>query len=73
MLVGASGLVRAEDFLIDPTLRSGDVVVTTDGVRIFRSESKEFLSLAQIRDIPNDQRSALAAIDKIARTVTEPQ
>jgi hypothetical protein len=65
MTVGTDALVRAEDFLTDPTLRSGDVVVTTEGVRIYRGQGREFWSLAQIRDISKDKRSALAAIDRL--------
>lgn len=71
MTVGADGLVRAEDFLTDPTLRSGDVVVTTDGVRIYRGEGREFSSLAQISDIPKEKRSALAAIDRLLERTSQ--
>jgi hypothetical protein len=67
--------IRPEDFLADDTLRSGDVVVTSDGLRIFTGERDgekhhrpAFLALAQMRELPKATQGALTAIEKAIKT-----
>jgi len=61
-------------WLDDSTLRPGDTVVTSTGVRVLRSgsrfpyKSSDFLSLADTRNVSLDKRGALAAIEKAIRT-----
>jgi hypothetical protein len=55
----------------DPTLRKGDLVMTADGIRMFRGAShspygvSDFIGLAQAPLRP-EQRDALTAIERVA-------
>lgn len=61
-------------FQTDYTLRPGDSVVTSQGVRILRRGSRypykerDFVSLAETQDVPLANRSALAAIERVLKT-----
>jgi hypothetical protein len=61
-------------FQSDFTLRPGDSVVTPQGVRILRRGShypykeRDFVSLAETRDVPASSRSALVAIERVLNT-----
>jgi len=61
-------------FLADPTLRPGDTVITPQGVRVLRRGSHypfkqtDFLALAETRDVPLSNRSALYAIERALMT-----
>ncbi len=62
------------DFYADPTLRPGDTIVTSEGVRILRQGSHypfketDFVSLAQAGDAPLAKRSALNEIERVLKT-----
>jgi hypothetical protein len=65
--------VESKAVLNDNTLRAGDTVVTSEGVRVFRGgafphKSSDFMSLAETRDLPAEKRGALAAIDRLVKT-----
>jgi len=67
----AGQTVVADDFLVDSTLRPGDVVVTSHGLRVFRGRAAPrhaFLSLSESRDMPRAKHGALAAIDRVLKT-----
>lgn len=70
----ADDATQTKALLNDPTLRPGDSVVTSEGVKVFEGSSyaphskESFLSLAETRDIPRSQRGALAAIDRAIKT-----
>ncbi|MGA8172108.1 MAG: DUF2865 domain-containing protein [Methylocystis sp.] len=69
----AGNPVNSEALLNDPTLRAGDTVVTSQGVRVFRGgaypfKSSDFMSLAETRNLPMEKRGALAAIDRVIKT-----
>ena len=61
-------------FQSDFTLRPGDSVVTPQGVRVVRRGShypfkeRDFLSLAETRDVPVSNRRALYAIERVLQT-----
>jgi len=63
--------LRAEDFLVDRTLRRGDIVATGVGLRVFighaKARQKAFLALTEMRDFSKEKRGALAAIDKVSK------
>jgi hypothetical protein len=80
-LTAEAELIHADDFLADDTLRSGDVVVSSEGLRVFTGERDAhkrrrpaFLSLAQTRELGRDGRlskeaqGALSAIEKAMQT-----
>lgn len=66
--------VESQALLNDFTLRPGDSVVTSRGVRVFRGgrhyphQAGDFLSLAETRDIPRSTRGALAMIERALKT-----
>jgi hypothetical protein len=67
--------IRPVDFLADETLRSGDVVVTSEGLRVYTGQrsgdnghADAFLALAQTRDMPKSTQGALSAIDRAIKT-----
>jgi Protein of unknown function (DUF2865) len=69
---GAQGArENANALLGDPTLRKGDLVMTTDGVRMFRGSSSspyglnDFVSLAQ-SSLPRAERDELMAMEREA-------
>jgi hypothetical protein len=69
----AGNPVDSNTVLNDPTLRAGDSVVTTEGVRVFKGgaypfKSSDFMSLAETRNLPIEKRGALAAIDRVLKT-----
>lgn len=70
----ASAAASTRAAMSDPTLRPGDTVVTAQGVRVVRRGSHypfratDFLSLAETRDSPVSQRSALYAIERALKT-----
>ncbi|HXY58931.1 MAG TPA: DUF2865 domain-containing protein [Methylocystis sp.] len=70
----ADDATQTKALLNDPTLRPGDSVVTSEGVKVFAGDSSgphskgSFLSLAETRDISPSQRGALAAIDRAIKT-----
>lgn len=70
----AGAAAAASAFLSDSTLRPGDTVVTPQGVRVLRRgshypfKSTDFLSLAETRDAPLSNRSALFAIERALKT-----
>lgn len=61
-------------FLGDSTLRPGDTVVTPQGIRVVKRGSRypfkqsDFLALAETRDVPLSNRSALFAIERALKT-----
>ena len=70
----AGAAAAASAVLADSTLRPGDTVVTAQGVRVLRRgshypfKSTDFLSLAETRDAPLSNRSALYAIERALKT-----
>lgn len=69
----ADDAVQTKALLNDPTLRPGDSVVTSEGVKVFRGGSAPyrkdaFLSLAQTPNLSPSKRGALAAIDRAIKT-----
>lgn len=58
----------------DFTLRPGDTVVTSQGVRVVRRGShfpfkeRDFVSLAETQDVPASNRRVLYAIDRVLKT-----
>ncbi len=70
---GAADPIESGALLNDPTLQAGDSVVTAKGVRVFKGggalphKSSDFLSLAEIRNLPIPKRGALAAIDRMVK------
>jgi len=69
----ADDAVQTKAVLNDPTLRAGDTVVTSEGVKVFRGGSTPyrkdaFLSLAQTPNLSPSKRGALAAIDRVIKT-----
>jgi hypothetical protein len=72
--VASTPASAAKALLSDPTLRYGDLIVTTKGVQVYRGASNvvqhktnEFLSLAETHAIAPAHRGALAAIDKMLK------
>ncbi len=65
-------------FLRDPTLRRGDVVVTTDGLKVFtgaantQHASTEFSALSRASQFAAGNSNVLAAIDRANRLSTKP-
>lgn len=70
----ATAAAASRALLSDSTLRAGDSVVTSQGVRIVRRGSRfpfketDFLSLAESGDVPLSNKSALYAIEKALKT-----
>ncbi|PPD44188.1 MAG: hypothetical protein CTY15_08095 [Methylocystis sp.] len=70
----ASAKASTNALLSDPTLRPGDTVVTPQGVKVVRRGSHypfratDFLSLADTREAPVSNRSALYAIERALKT-----
>ncbi len=65
--------VESKAVFNDHTLRVGDSVVTSQGVRVFKGgafpyNSSDFMSLAETRNLPAEKRGALAAIDRVLKT-----
>jgi hypothetical protein len=65
------GPIEAEALLSDPTLRKGDLVMTPDGVRVFRGASNsraganDFVSIAQ-SSLPRAERDELMAMERVS-------
>ena len=65
-------------FLLDPTLRRGDVVVTTQGLQVFtgapsgQHSAAEFAPLAQASQLVKGNFTVLAAIDRANRFSDKP-
>jgi hypothetical protein len=63
--------------LNDPTLRKGDVVVTTKGFLVFQGAktrsitSSDFVALSQARSLPKDLRAALVAMERASASQPE--
>ncbi|WP_442754066.1 DUF2865 domain-containing protein [Methylocystis sp. JAN1] len=70
----ATAAAATQALLSDATLRPGDSVVTSQGVRVVKRGSHypyketDFLSLAESADVPLSQKSALYAIEKALKT-----
>jgi len=70
----ADDATQTKALLNDQTLRPGDSVVTSEGVKVFEGRTSgphskgSFLSLAETRDISPSQRGALVAIDRAIKT-----
>jgi hypothetical protein len=70
----APDLTQPDAILHDATLREGDSVMTTKGVRVFQGgracphKESDFLALADARDITKSKRVALLAIEKAVKT-----
>lgn len=70
----ATAAAATQALLSDSTLRPGDSVVTSQGVRIVKRGSHypyketDFLSLAESENVPLSQKSALYAIEKALKT-----
>jgi hypothetical protein len=60
-------------FLNDPTLRAGDVVVTPNGLMVFRGDgggyhaNRDFVALAKASSLSGAERRTLASIEKANR------
>jgi hypothetical protein len=69
-----NGVEKNDALLHDATLRSGDSVVTAQGVRVFHGPSEcphkldEFLPLAAVNDLPKAKRDELVAAERAMRT-----
>jgi Protein of unknown function (DUF2865) len=65
------GPSNAAALLDDPTLRKGDLVMTPDGVRVFRGSSRlragadDFISITQ-SSLPRAERDELMAIERVS-------
>ncbi|WP_424362827.1 DUF2865 domain-containing protein [Methylocystis parvus] len=70
----ATAAAATHALLSDSTLRPGDSVVTSQGVRVVKRGSRypyketDFLSLAESENVPLSQKSALYAIEKALKT-----
>lgn len=70
----ATAAAATQALLSDSTLRPGDSVVTSQGVRVVKRGSRypyketDFLSLAESENVPLSQKSALYAIEKALKT-----
>jgi hypothetical protein len=65
-------------FLLDPTLRRGDVVVTNNGLKIFvgpaksQHRSSEFTALSTSSQFVSSNASTLEAIERANRASAQP-
>lgn len=70
----ATAAAATQALLSDSTLRPGDSVVTSQGLRVVKRGSRypyketDFLSLAESENVPLSQKSALYAIEKALKT-----
>ena len=72
---GAARRADKDDALFhDETLRPGDSVMMAEGVRVFQGgssrcphEQSEFLTLAEVHDLPKAKRGVLIAIERATR------
>ncbi len=65
---------QAEALLHDTTLRSGDIVATAEGLRVYEGgggcphKAGDFLALASARDLSSTKRNSLVAIENAMKT-----
>jgi hypothetical protein len=61
---------HARELLTDTTLRKGDVVMTANGFQVYQGDGygptgpRDFVSLAQSRSVPKEERAALLAMER---------
>ena len=67
----------SESVLNDPTLRKGDIVVTSNGFLVFQGAnsgaitSSDFVALSQARSLPKGLRAAVVALEPVGASLRE--